>query len=379
MTDPDPPPTTEGDTPTLSPESAKRPEVEPAEEQHLDPEAAAPEVVEESSDAEPDAGGKPRRRRPKLILCPYCGHTQTPRDKCVNCNGLFEPLSRRATQIAMGPWTVRDKAQPFRPGCSYEVLKKMIAAGKIGPTTIIRGPTTRQFWSIARNVPGVAHLLGYCHGCGKHVPKEGINACPHCGVPFKAVRQRNELGLQFPHRRAAEAAQRTLNRLIHGTPGPAGESAAGESAIGDAHGSTAHGEALVDGDQASLNDSAAPAPTTIFDDDSFGSAAGLDLDPSPTDAAAPTDRAEAEDAGADLIDDVLGGPSAAVDSPSAPDTPAENTPPKPPPVVTETSNHPAALPPRRDINWLVVLLIALNVLMAVAVITFFATRGGGEG
>src|SRR5690348_425633 len=101
----------------------------------------------------------------KLVLCPYCGHAQPAADRCEECRGLFEPLSRRATQISMGPWFIRDKANPFRPGCSYEVLRKQIAAGKIKPTTVLRGPTTRQFWSVARNVPGVAHLLGYCHRC----------------------------------------------------------------------------------------------------------------------------------------------------------------------------------------------------------------------
>ncbi|MEL7087360.1 MAG: hypothetical protein AAGL98_02780 [Planctomycetota bacterium] len=345
-----------------------------------------------SADAQPDKTPAKPKRRPKVILCPYCGHTQAPRDKCVSCGGLFEPLSRRATQIAMGPWTVRDKAQPFRPGCSYEVLKKMIEAGRIGPTTVLRGPTTRQFWSIARNVPGVAHLLGYCHGCGKHVPKEGLGACPHCATPFKGVRQRNELGLQFPHRRAAEAAQRTLNRLIHGTPAPAPapgsipgrseENAAGESAMGvglDAAGDSAAD--LLAAEAAALEQDHAPAPSTIFDDESFGSAAGLDVEfDGETDA-------ESE-AGADLIDDVLGDSVAALDNSPVMDQAAaiparETSVPAPspktdpaPPVVTETSVPPAALPPRRDINWLVVALVGLNVLVAVAVIAFVATRGG---
>ncbi len=155
------------------------------------------------------------RPAPKVMLCPYCGHAQHKADRCTACGGLFEPLSRKATQIAMGPWYLRDLRNPFRPGCSYDVLVRMIATGKIKSTTVLRGPTTRQFWSIARNVPGIAHLLGYCHACGKHVDPANLPShCPHCNAPFKKVRQRNELGLQFATRQDAEAAQRALDREL---------------------------------------------------------------------------------------------------------------------------------------------------------------------
>src|SRR5690606_19138933 len=82
-------------------------------------------------------GGEERQ----LVLCPYCGRTQFNTERCEACGGLFEPLSRMATQIAMGPWFIRDKAQPFKPGCSYETLKRMIQRGAIHANTVIRGPT----------------------------------------------------------------------------------------------------------------------------------------------------------------------------------------------------------------------------------------------
>jgi len=158
----------------------------------------------------------------KLILCPYCGATQTGGDRCKVCGGLVEPLSRRATQISMGPWYIRDKKVPFRPGCSYDVLVKQIKAGRVKPTTILRGPTTRQFWSVARNVAGLAHLLGYCHRCGAHV-KAADKKCHACGEPFVEPRDRNELGLLYTTEKEAAAAQRALDREIEfvlsgGTP-----------------------------------------------------------------------------------------------------------------------------------------------------------------
>lgn len=162
----------------------------------------------------------------KLILCPYCGHAQYGGDRCQSCKGLFEPLSRRATQLAMGPWQIRDKNQPFRPGCCYDVLKTMAKSGAIKSTTIMRGPTTRQFWSIARNVPGVAHLVGYCHKCGSHVSPNDTK-CGKCGALFEEPRDRNVLGLAYTTDEEAKRAQKKLNAEIQGqttsekTPKPA--------------------------------------------------------------------------------------------------------------------------------------------------------------
>ncbi len=150
----------------------------------------------------------------KVLLCPYCGQPQRSGvgedvERCKSCGGLFEPLSQIATQIAMGPWYIRDKQQPFRPGCSYDVLRKMLDAGRIRPTSVMRGPTTRQFWQVARNVPGVAHFLGYCHNCNFHV-KPTDAKCPSCGAAFKEPDERDRLGLQFPTPESVERAERDL-------------------------------------------------------------------------------------------------------------------------------------------------------------------------
>lgn len=129
-----------------------------------------------------------------MVICPYCGETQTAEDRCKSCAGLFEPLSRQATHNAMGPWWVRDLRRPHQPGCSYETLVKLIERGSITKLSILRGPTTKQFWTIARRVPGVSHLLGYCHQCDASVDP-GDHGCHSCGVPFGAYLDRNFLGL----------------------------------------------------------------------------------------------------------------------------------------------------------------------------------------
>jgi len=145
----------------------------------------------------------------RSYLCPYCGSIGDSVDKCQTCGGLFDALSRQATQVAMGPWFVRDPAKPFHPGCSYEVIQKQVRAGKITAETIIRGPTTRQFWDMAQRVPGVAHLVGFCHAC--HARTGGAGKCVKCGAAFIAPTQRNELGLSYPKRDDAAVAHQVLS------------------------------------------------------------------------------------------------------------------------------------------------------------------------
>ena len=144
----------------------------------------------------------------RSYLCPYCGSVGDGADICQTCGGRFDALSRQATQVAMGPWFVRDPAKPFHPGCSYEVIQKQVRAGKITAETIIRGPTTRQFWDMAQRVPGVAHLVGFCHACQARTG--GTGKCVKCGAAFITPTQRNELGLSYPGRDDAAVARQVL-------------------------------------------------------------------------------------------------------------------------------------------------------------------------
>jgi len=183
---------------------------------------------------QPNSTGQKPASQSSATLCPYCGHVQMAGDRCGQCKGLFEPLSRQATQICMGPWFIRDTRNPFKPGCSYDVISKMIKAGKIKPNTVMRGPTTMQFWQVARNVPGLAHLVGFCHECNASVSSQDA-ACPKCGNTFEGIPQRNELGLLYRTEQEAHAAQESLDKQIQEATGtaPTSPAATGKPGGGD--------------------------------------------------------------------------------------------------------------------------------------------------
>jgi len=139
-------------------------------------------------------GGELPSPQLRSLVCPYCGTVTEDTGRCGACSGRFDPLSRQATQNQMGPWFIRDDHQPNRPGCTYETLVRLIEQGKISTESVLRGPTTRQFWTLARHMPGVAHRLGVCHSCQASVQADGF-ACPHCHASFSVERDRQHLGL----------------------------------------------------------------------------------------------------------------------------------------------------------------------------------------
>lgn len=150
---------------------------------------------------------------PQRILCPYCG-TKTPatEERCGACGGFFDELSRRVTQQHMGPWFIREPEQPFRPGCSFTVIAKQVERGKITTKTVLKGPSTRQFWAMAANVPGVANLLGVCHSCSTSVSKIA-QSCPTCGAAFPKPDGRDELGLDAEDSGVFEEAERAAQEF----------------------------------------------------------------------------------------------------------------------------------------------------------------------
>lgn len=146
-------------------------------------------------------------------LCPYCGTISSDPKRCDDCRGHFDPLSRQATQNAMGPWFIRDEKSPFRPGCSFETLADLVRRGKVGLETVIRGPTTRQLWSLAGRTPGVANLLGVCHAC-RGTARVGETACGSCGASFAASMDRQHLGLAPVHLLPGQASPDAIARAV---------------------------------------------------------------------------------------------------------------------------------------------------------------------
>lgn len=130
----------------------------------------------------------------KALICPYCGVLQRSADACAACGTPIDAETRRRTLARMGPWFLRSETQPFMPGCSWEQLSEFVRAGIVTRDSVLRGPTTRQLWTLARRTPGVAHLLGVCHACQRKVDPTS-EACPACRASFGAPLDRNALGI----------------------------------------------------------------------------------------------------------------------------------------------------------------------------------------
>lgn len=129
-----------------------------------------------------------------MFVCPYCGSATPDQPRCAACRGFLDPLSRQASQNAMGPWFLRNPDSPHQSGCSYETLVMLISRGRVTVDSVLRGPTTHQFWTPAKRVPGVASLLGLCHNCGSDVDGDE-HECPECHAEFTHHPDRQDLGL----------------------------------------------------------------------------------------------------------------------------------------------------------------------------------------
>lgn len=306
----------------------------------------------------------------RFILCPYCGHPQPVAERCAVCGGHFEPLSRKATQISMGPWFIRDRNVPFRPGCSFEVLRKQIDAGRIKPNTVMRGPTTHQFWSVARNVPGVAHLLGYCHECN-HSVKPDDPACPKCKTKFTLPTQRNELGLLYPTAQAAANAQKSLDREIdRKLGGGSSASSSPEPQSGDTGGET---RAPVQGGLDLLDQVLSVAEKRAVK-------AAVSQKPA-TPAAAP--QSQAAPAGAAKPTSLDFGPAEGGDGKSRGEAGFLWTQPQQdqtqPMAAPDSSNPTAAVPKAGKTSWLIWLLVAINILVVGLLVLVVLMQQRGQG
>lgn len=94
----------------------------------------------------------------------------------------------------MGAWFVRDPRRPHFVGFGYEALCAAIRNGEVGRDAIVRGPSTRQLWTLARRVPGLAHLFGRCYACQVPLAPDEP-ACRSCGATTSIDTERNFFGL----------------------------------------------------------------------------------------------------------------------------------------------------------------------------------------
>ena len=113
-------------------------------------------------------------------VCPFCG-TQRDSDlgACPNCSLEDSPTTRSATRSKLGPWYVLQSRNPSAPGMNFETLMVLVQKGRVTARSIVRGPTTGQFWRHAARVKGVSRQFGLCWNCGADVLKN-TRACPAC-------------------------------------------------------------------------------------------------------------------------------------------------------------------------------------------------------
>lgn len=113
-------------------------------------------------------------------VCPFCGTTaENAGVPCARCTMENSPLTRQATKARLGPWYVLQTRNPSAPGMKYSVLLSLVKKGQVTPRSIIRGPTTNQFWRFAARVKGLSRAFGICWGCGTDI-EPTVDTCPHC-------------------------------------------------------------------------------------------------------------------------------------------------------------------------------------------------------
>jgi hypothetical protein len=113
-------------------------------------------------------------------VCPFCGTIgEKPDRPCARCLMEDTPQTRQSTRWRLGPWYVLQSRNPSAPGMKYATLLALIRKGQISAKTIVRGPTTQQFWRLAGTVKGISREFGICWACGTAVHPTAIN-CPQC-------------------------------------------------------------------------------------------------------------------------------------------------------------------------------------------------------
>jgi hypothetical protein len=113
-------------------------------------------------------------------VCPFCG-TQRDSDvgPCMHCSLEDTPTTRSATRSKLGPWYVLQSRNPSAPGMNFATLMVLVQKGRVTARSVVRGPTTGQFWRHAAKIKGLSREFGLCWNCGGDVTKNA-RACASC-------------------------------------------------------------------------------------------------------------------------------------------------------------------------------------------------------
>src|SRR5688500_4994066 len=121
-----------------------------------------------------------RRGHTSKHVCPFCGaQRETDVGACSNCSLEDSPTTRTATRSKLGPWYVLQSRNPSAPGMNFATLMLLVQKGRVTARSVVRGPTTAQFWRHAARVKGVSREFGLCWSCGGDVVRTA-RTCPGC-------------------------------------------------------------------------------------------------------------------------------------------------------------------------------------------------------
>src|SRR5258706_9114181 len=139
-----------------------------------------PDIRNADSPHPPHSAQQLRRALRGKHVCPFCGaQRETDVGACMHCSLEDTPTTRSATRGKLGPWYVLQSRNPSAPGMNFATLMVLVQKGRVTARSVLRGPTTGQFWRHAAKVKGVSREFGLCWNCGSDVAKNA-RACASC-------------------------------------------------------------------------------------------------------------------------------------------------------------------------------------------------------
>ncbi|MDB5320727.1 MAG: hypothetical protein JWN40_2358 [Phycisphaerales bacterium] len=139
-----------------------------------------PEIRNTDNPHSQNAAQQVRRALRGKHVCPFCGtQRETDVGACMHCSLEDTPTTRSATRGKLGPWYVLQSRNPSAPGMNFATLMVLVQKGRVTARSVLRGPTTGQFWRHAAKVKGVSREFGLCWNCGSDVAKTA-RACAGC-------------------------------------------------------------------------------------------------------------------------------------------------------------------------------------------------------